>query len=182
MPTIRIRLQNATSASFLIIPTPYWTMLWSAGLKSFTVAQYLVPCYILPCGCPIFVLDLSLQQDHKIPQWKYCSRISIMLIYCQNMNNPFLSSLVYLLGLLALNYAFLRWHLFYGRFFKTQQNTNKLAYCFQQLCYVFCQYRIYQHLSHFLGYALNCFSAPVSVAMEEPSSSPAPTICISMHH
>jgi hypothetical protein len=32
-----------------------------------------------PFGCPIFILDLSLQQCHKIPRWKTCSRVRVYL-------------------------------------------------------------------------------------------------------
>jgi hypothetical protein len=37
-----------------------------------------------PFGCPIFVLDPSLQQGHKIPRWKPRSRVGVYLGFSPN--------------------------------------------------------------------------------------------------
>jgi hypothetical protein len=41
-----------------------------------------------PFGCPVFVLDPSLQQGHKIPCWWPCSHVSTCLLHstCSKYN------------------------------------------------------------------------------------------------
>jgi hypothetical protein len=66
---LAVDLHNCTLTSSWLSPEEIFTVIKSHNhLLDFQ-----------PFGCPIFVLDLTLKQGHKIPHWKPRSRVGIYL-------------------------------------------------------------------------------------------------------
>ncbi len=55
----------------------YYNSIWSIAHRNVKGRNRLLDFH--PFGCPIFVLDPSLQQGHKIPHWKPHSRVDVFL-------------------------------------------------------------------------------------------------------
>jgi len=66
---LAVDLHNNTPGPSGLTPTEIFT-----GIKSHTNRLD-----FHPFGCPIFVLDPTLQQGHKLPHWKPCSRVGVYL-------------------------------------------------------------------------------------------------------
>jgi hypothetical protein len=66
---LAVDLHNNTPGPSGLTPTEIFT-----GIKSHTNRLD-----FHPFGCPIFVLDPTLQQGHKLPHWKTCSRVGVYL-------------------------------------------------------------------------------------------------------